>query len=81
MLLCKSLRRDGFSGQHSWAPTKMSKERVVPLKPLVRDVLREHQQTMEQLAIDDSYGLVLVAPTLYSNVYAHLSGPSARLKY
>ncbi len=74
VLVCKSLRRDGFSGQHSWAPTKTGKERVVPLTPLVLDVLREHQQAMEQLGIYDPYGLVFVAPTSYSNVYDHLLG-------
>ncbi len=73
-MVCKSLRRVGFSGQHSWAPTKTGKERVVPLTPLVQDVLREHQQQMEQLGIYDAYGLVVVAPTSYSNVYDHLLG-------
>jgi integrase len=75
VLVCKSLRRDGFSsGQHSWAPTKTGKERVVPLTPLVLDVLREHQQQMEQLGIYDAYGLVFVTPTSQSNVYDHLLG-------
>ena len=32
LLVCKTLRRDGFkTGQHSWAPTKTGRERVVPL--------------------------------------------------
>ena len=36
LLVCKSLRRDGYSsGQHSWAPTKKGKERVVPLAAVV----------------------------------------------
>jgi integrase len=74
VLVCKSLRRDGFSGQHSWAPTKTGKERVVPLTLQVLDVLREHQQLMEKLGIYDPYGLVFVAPTSYSNVYDHLLG-------
>ncbi len=74
VLVCKSLRRDGFSGQQSWAPTKTGKEHVVPLTPLVLDVLREHQQKMKQLGIYDLYGLVFVAPTSYSNVYDHLLG-------
>ncbi len=72
VLVCKSLRRDGFSGQHSWAPTKTGKERVIPLTPLVLDVLREHQYSMKQLGIYDPYCLVFVAPTSYSNVYDHL---------
>ena len=45
LLVCKSLRRDGYSsGQHSWAPTKTGRERVVPLTSVVLDVLRQHQQ-------------------------------------
>jgi integrase len=74
VLVMKSLRRDGFSGHHSWAPTKTSKERVVPLTPQVLKTLKEHQQTMEQLGIHDPYGLVFVAPTSYGNVYDHLLG-------
>ncbi len=75
VLVMKSLRRDGYSsGKVEWAPTKTGKERVVPLTPLVLEVLREHQQTMEQLGIYDPYGLVFVAPTSYSNVYDHLLG-------
>jgi len=32
VLVCKSLRRDGYSsGKVEWAPTKTGKERVVPL--------------------------------------------------
>ena len=75
VLVCKSLRRDGFSsGLHTWAPTKTGKERVVPLTPLVLDVLREHQRQMEELGIYEAYGLVFVTPTSYGNVYDHLLG-------
>lgn len=72
VLVCKSLRRDGFSGQHSWAPTKTGKERVVPLTPQVLETLKKHQQAMEQLGIYDAYGLVFVTPTSHSNIYDHL---------
>ena len=75
VLVCKTLRRDGFSsGVHTWAPTKTGKERVVPLTPLVLDVLREHQRQMEEQGIDDAYGLVFVTPTSHGNVYDHLLG-------
>ena len=75
VLVMKSLRRDGYSsGLHTWAPTKTGKERVVPLAPMVLDVLREHQRQMEQLGINDPYGLVFVTPTSYGNVYDHLLG-------
>ena len=73
LLVCKSLRRDGYSsGQHSWAATKTGKERVVPLTSVVLDVLRQHQQQMQQLEIYDAHGLVFVTPTSFGNVYDHL---------
>ena len=73
LLVCKSLRRDGYSsGQHNWAPTKTGKERVVPLTSVVLDVLRLHQQLMQQLEIYDAHGLVFVTPTSFGNVYDHL---------
>jgi len=75
VLVTKSLRRDGYSsGHHSWAPTKTGKERVVPLSQQVVDVLREHQQQLEQLGLYDPYGLVFVTPTSHGNVYDHLLG-------
>ena len=75
VLVCKSLRRDGYSsGHHSWATTKTGRERVVPLTAKVLEVLRQHKEQMEQLAIYDSYGLVFVTPTSYGNIYDHLVG-------
>ncbi len=74
VLVCKSLRRDGFSGQHSWAPTKTGKERLVPLTAQVLETLRQHQHTMEQLGIYDPYGLVFVTPNSLTNIYDHLVG-------
>jgi integrase len=67
MLVCKSLRRDGYSsGHHSWASTKTGRERVVPLTPQMLETLKQHQQQMRQLGIYDRYGLVFVAPTIHS---------------
>jgi len=75
VLVCKSLRRDGYSsGKVAWAPTKTGRERVVPLTPQVLESLRQHQQQMEQLGIYNLYGLVFVAPTSHSNIYDHLVG-------
>ena len=75
VLVCKSLRRDGYSsGQVEWASTKTGKERVVPLTAQVLETLQHHKAEMEQLGIYDPYGLVFVAPTSYSNVYDHLLG-------
>ncbi len=74
VLVCKSLRRDGFSGDHTWAPTKTGRERVVPLTKQVLETLRKHQDQMKGLGIYDPYGLVFVAPTSHGNVYDHLLG-------
>ena len=75
LLVCKSLRRDGYcSGHHSWAPTKTGKERVVPLTLQVLDVLKKHQQQMEMLGVYEPYGLVFVAHSSHTNVYDHLLG-------
>ena len=75
VLVCKSLRRDGYSsGHHSWASTKTRRERVVPLTAQVLEVLRQHKEQMEQLGIYDPYGLVFVRPTSHSNIYDHLVG-------
>ena len=68
VLVCKSLRRDGYcSGHHSWAPTKTGRERVVPLTPEVLETLRRHQQEMEMLGIYEPYGLVFVAHSSHTN--------------
>ncbi len=75
VMVCKSLRRDGYSsGHHSWATTKTGRERVVPLTAQVLEVLRQHKAEMEQLGIDDPYGLVFVTPTSHTNIYDHLVG-------
>jgi integrase len=75
VLVCKSLRRDGYcSGHHSWAPTKTGRERVVPLTQQVLETLKKHQQQMEMLGIYEPYGLVFVAHSSHTNVYDHLVG-------
>jgi len=75
VLVCKSLRRDGYSsGQMKWAPTKTGKERVVPLTPEVLETLQQHKAEMEQLEIYDAYGLVFLTPTSHNNIYDHLVG-------
>ena len=75
LLVCKSLRCDGYSsGHHSWASTKTGKERVVPLTAQVLHVLRQHKEQMEQLGVYEAYGLVFVTPTSHTNIYDHLLG-------
>jgi integrase len=75
LLICKSLRRDGFNtGEHQWAPTKTGRERVVPLSEEVVRVLRGHQEVMQQLGLYGSTELVFVTPTRYGIVYDQLLG-------
>jgi integrase len=74
VIVMKSLRRDGTSGLHIWAPTKTGKERVVPLTAQVLETLQQHKSEMEKLGIYDPYGLVFVTPTSHTNIYDHLVG-------
>ena len=46
----------------------------MPLTAQVLEVLRQHKAEMEQLGIDDPYGLVFVTPTSHTNIYDHLVG-------
>jgi integrase len=75
VLVCKSLRRDGYSsGHHSWAPTKTGRERVAPLTAQVLETLRQDKENMEQLGIDEPYGLVFVTLASHGTIYDHLLG-------
>ena len=75
LLVCRSLRRDGFlSQQHTWAPTKTGMERVVPLSPQVLEVLRDHRASQEAEGSFDPHGLVFITRTSRTNVYDHLLG-------
>jgi integrase len=75
LLVCKSLRRDGYSSQKVvWAPTKTGKERVVPLTPLVIETLLEHQCQMQVQGLYEKQGLVFLSPDTFTNVYDHLLG-------
>ena len=73
ILICKALKRDGYSSrQHIWGTTKTGKERVVPLTPEVAATLKQHKQQMMQLGLYDPTGLVFLTPNTFSNVYDHL---------
>ena len=75
LLVCKTLRRDGFkTGQYSWAPTKTGKERVVPLPVQVLKMLRKHQQHMKELDLAHPKALVFVTPNRHGVVYDQLLG-------
>ena len=75
VLVCKSLRRDGYSsGKVSWACTKTGTERVVPLSEGVMETLMEHQQVMQGQGLYQREGLVFLTPGTFTNVYDHLLG-------
>lgn len=75
LLVCKSLRRDGYSSQKVvWAPTKTGKERVAPLTPQVIETLLEHQCQMQEQGLFKNQGLVFLYPDTFTNVYDHLLG-------
>jgi integrase len=75
LLICKTLRRDGYSsGKVAWAPTKTGKERVVPLTPQVLETLLEHQCLMQEQGLYQKQGLVFLSPDTFTNVYDHLLG-------
>jgi integrase len=75
VLVCKSLRRDGYSSQQvTWATTKTGIERVVPLSVAVLETLEQHRQEMEGLGLYDPNGLLFLTPGSFTNVYDHLLG-------
>ena len=75
LLVCKTLRRDGFkTGQHSWATTKTGKERVVPLSAQLLVALKMHQLAMKELDLDHPKALMFVTPNSHGVVYDQLLG-------
>ena len=75
VLICKSLKRDGYSsGKVSWATTKTGTERVVPLSDAVMETLLEYQQVMQEQGLYQREGLVFLTPGTFTNVYDHLLG-------
>ncbi len=75
LLVCKTLRRDGFkTGQHSWAPTKTGRERVVPLPVQVLVALKRHQIVMKELDLAHPNALMFVTPNSHGVVYDQLLG-------
>lgn len=75
LLVCKSLRMDGYSnGKVLWAPTKTGKERVVPLTEAVLKTLVEHKCQMQEQGLYEKHGLVFLTPGSFTNVYDQLLG-------
>ena len=75
LLVCKTLRRDGFkTEQYSWAPTKTGRERVVPLSVPLLAVMKKHQQHMKELDLNYPNALVFVTPSSHGVVYDQLLG-------
>ena len=75
LLIHKSLRVDGLNSRSFLpAPTKTGTERVVPLNPQTLEVLRNHQNQMEQMGLYAPDALVFLTPLSHQNVYDSLLG-------
>ncbi len=75
LLISKSLRNDGFNAMNvTWASTKTGQERIVPMSPLVKEILQQHKAAMEQLGIYQPQGLVFVTPRNHRSIYDDLIG-------
>jgi integrase len=75
LLIHKSLRVDGLNASNFIpAPTKTGKERVVPLNAQTLEVLRNHQERMEDLGLYAPEALVFLTPISHQNVYDTLLG-------
>ena len=75
LLISKSLRNDGFNAMNvTWASTKTGQERIVPMSPLVKEVLQQHKAVMERLGIHQPQGLVFLTPRNHRNIYDDLIG-------
>ena len=70
LLISRTLRRDGASGQRrQWGSTKTGRSRVVSLSAGLVVLLREYRQAMEQLGLDTQQGLVFVTPRSHGHLY------------
>lgn len=70
LVISRTLRRDGNSNHRRvWGPTKTGQSRVVPLQASLVELLREHQQRMQQMGLDTQNGLVFVSPRSHGHLY------------
>lgn len=70
LVISRSLRRDGSSGQRRlWGPTKTGRSRVVPLAAWLVTLLQQHRVQMAQLGLDTQQGLVFVTPRTHGHLY------------
>jgi len=75
LLISKSHRNDVLNAMNViWASTKTGQERIVPMSPLVNEVLQQHKAAMERLGIYQSQGLVFVTPRNHRSIYDDLIG-------
>ena len=75
LLICKSLRSDGFNAMNvSWAPTKTGRERVVPMSQVVKETLMLHRDSMKAMQIFEPQGLVFVTPRTHRPIYDEVVG-------
>lgn len=70
LVVSRSLRRDGASGQRrQWGSTKTGRSRVVPLTAGLVTLLQQHREQMAQLGLDTQTGLVFVTPRTHGHLY------------
>jgi integrase len=75
LLICKSLRSDGFNAMNvSWETTKTGRERVVPTSAAVKETLFQHRESMKRAGIFQPQGLVFVTPRTHRPIYDDLIG-------
>jgi len=75
LLICKSLRSDGFNAMNvSWATTKTGRERIVPMAAVVKETLLLRKEAMTRAGIFQPQGLVFVTPRTHRAIYDEVVG-------
>jgi len=77
LLICKTLRSDGFNSMNvSWAPTKTGRERVVPMSSEVKETLLRQQNSLIEKGLYVQQGLVFLTEKTHRprNTPKHLKG-------
>lgn len=68
--IVKTLKRVEHSAtRRRWSGTKNGKHRIVPMTPMLKDLLQMHQQEMMQLELHDPNGLVFLTKRTKRNLY------------
>lgn len=75
IVIHKTLRVDGLNThRYFWSSTKTGRERIIPIRSSVVNVLSDHKEEMQSKGIYDAHGLVFVTPITHKNVYDSLLG-------